>query len=106
MSGPRILGSVEGLADRSSNSPSSWSPGPARRQGPQGTDPEVRAKVVALVDKGWSKPAIAKELGMHEFQVAVARALGGRMKEGPMQNYFRAWAVKYGGPVEGHTEHH
>jgi hypothetical protein len=76
----------------------SWSPGPARRQGPQGTDPEVRAKVVALVDKGWSKPAIAKELGMHEFQVAVARALGGRMKEGPMQTYFRAWAVKYGGP--------
>jgi hypothetical protein len=41
---------------------------------------------------------------MHEFQVAVARALGGRMKEGPMQKYFRAWAVKYGGPAESHKE--
>ena len=68
----------------------------ARRQGPQGADPKVRVRVLALVDQGMTKSEIARDLHMHMFQVSVARAIGNRMVPGPMRDYFVEWARKYG----------
>jgi len=67
----------------------------ARRQGPQGTDPAVQAKVTALIKEGKGNKEIAAALEMHSFQVSVARALTGQMKPGPMVDYFKDWAKKH-----------